>query len=152
MSYLTIKVDIRDWGVSTKLASTAIKVERLLAEQIAKDTEDFVPMLTGSLKNRTQVKDNKIIYPGPYARYLYYGKVMVDSETGRGPMHFTGKDGNEVIRFRKGAVLQPTERDLEYTTAFHKNAQSHWYEASKAQNFGKWKRIAAKAVTHFGKK
>lgn len=149
MSYLTVKVNVNDWGLEAKLANAAKRAEHAVAVQAAEDTEDYVPMLTGSLKNRTQVRDNLIIYPGPYARYLYYGKVMVDSETGKGPMHFTGRDGNEVIRFRKGAVLKPTDRDLKFNTASHKNAQAHWFEASKAQNLDKWKRVAAKAVTRY---
>ena len=149
MSYLTVKVDITDWGLETKLANAAMKAEHAVAVQAAKDTEDFVPMLTGSLKNRTQVADNLIIYPGPYARYLYYGKVMVDAATGKGPMRFTDKKGNDVIRFRKGATLRPTERNLDIKTTYHKNAQAFWFEASKRMNLGKWKRVAARAVTHF---
>lgn len=151
MGYLTVNVDLRDWGLSAKLASAAKRAEHAVAARAATDTDPYLPMLTGSLKNRTQVKDNTIIYPGPYARYLYYGKVMVDSQTGKGPMHFTGKDGNEVIRFRKGATLRPTDRDLQFNKASNKNAQSHWFEASKAQNLDKWKRVAAKAVTEFDK-
>lgn len=148
MGYFTAKVNLRDWGMSTKLVTAAKKAEHAVAVQAAKDTEDYVPMLTGSLKNRTQVKDNIIIYPGPYARYLYYGKVMVDSATGKGPMHFTDQKGNEVIRFRKGSKLRPTERDLDIKTTSHKNAQAFWFKASKAQNLDKWKRVAAKAVAH----
>lgn len=146
MGYLTVNVDIREWGIQPKLRAAAKRAEHAVAVQAQKDTEDYVPMLTGSLKNRTQVVENEIIYPGPYARYLYYGKVMVDSRTGKGPMHFTDQSGNEVIRFRRGATLRPTDRDLEFTKAFHKNAQAHWFEASKAQNLDKWKDVAAKAV------
>ena len=153
MSYLTVKVDITDWGLETKLANAAMKAEHAVAVQAAKDTDPYVPMRTGRLKNSARpknVKGNLIIYPGPYARYLYYGKVMVNAATGKGPMHFTDKKGNEVIMFRKGTKLRPTGRDLNIrqnkTSPY---AQAFWFEASKRQNLDKWKRVAAEAVTHF---
>lgn len=146
MGYLTVHVKMSDWGLSAKLESAAKRAENAVAVQAAKDTEPYVPMLTGSLKNRTQVKDNIIIYPGPYARYLYYGKLMVDEETGKGPAHYVEKHGNEVIKFRKGSKLKATDRDLVFTTSFHPDAQSHWFEASKAENLEAWKRAAAEAL------
>lgn len=149
MAGLIVKVDMRDWGLSTKLASAADKAEHTVAVQAAKDTEPFVPMLTGTFKNQTQVKGNLIIYKGPQARYLWNGKVMVDAETGKGPAHFADKNGNEVIRFRKGAKLKATDRNLVFTTSFHPDAQAFWFEASKAENLGQWLRVAEKAVTRF---
>ncbi|MBQ0067178.1 MAG: hypothetical protein KBS60_03175 [Phascolarctobacterium sp.] len=120
----------------------------ILTQQVMKDTRPFVPALTNSLNNRTHIEHgNQIVYPAPYARYLYYGKVMVDSETGRGAVYI--KDVG--FRFRRGATLVPTDRDLVFTTEVHPQAQSHWFEASKAQNLEKWKRVLAKAVTHYGK-
>ena len=138
---VTVHSDISE-NLSKKLASASESAEHLLAVEIQKDTEPFVPALTKSLVNRTQVKGNMIVYPGPYARYLYYGKVMVDSATGKGPMRIVGDDGSEVIRFRKGATLTPTDRPLNIRQDVHPQAQSHWLEGSKAQNLSKWLRIA----------
>lgn len=135
-----------DEAIAKKLAVASTKAEHAVAVQAAKDTSPYVPMLIGSLNVRTQVVGGTIIYPGPYARYLYYGKVMVDSVTGKGPMHFIDKMGNEQIKFRKGATLKPTDRDLKYTKSEHPQAQDHWFEASKAQNLDKWLRVAEKAV------
>lgn len=137
---------ILDEAIAKKLSVASTKAEHAVAVQAAKDTSPYVPMLTGSLNVRTQVDGGNIIYPGPYARYLYYGKVMVDSVTGKGPMHFIDNMGNEQIRFRKGATLKPTDRDLKYTKSAHPQAQDHWFEASKAQNLDKWLRVAEKAV------
>lgn len=137
-----------DEAIAKKLAVASTKAEHAVAVQAAKDTSPYVPMLTGSLNLRTQVVGGTIIYPGPYARYLYYGKVMVDSVTGKGPMHFIDKMGNEQIKFRKGATLKPTDRDLKYTKSEHQQAQDHWFEASKAQNLDKWLRVAEKAVNN----
>lgn len=125
-------------AVRTAVAKACARAEHVLAEQMEKDTQPFVPMLTGSLTQRTRVVGNDIIYPGPYARFLYYGKVMVDPQTGS---TFAPNGGTKVL----------TNRDLVFSKAMHPQAQSHWFEASKAQNMEKWVRVADKAVKKFGK-
>mgnify|MGYP003329906346 CR=1 FL=1 len=108
-----------------------------------KDTEPFVPALTGAFSNSARVIGNNIVYSGVQARYLYEGKVMVDSETGKGARYL----GDEIgFRFPLGAKLVATERDLHFNTSFHAQAQSHWCEASKAQNLEKWVRVAGKIL------
>lgn len=146
-----VKTDISS-ALAEAIAGRTEKAEVAVAEQVEKDTEPFVPMLTGSLNTRTRVVGNTVIYPGPYARYLYFGKVMVDAATGKGPMRIVDKLGNEYIRFRKGAVLKPTERPLQYTKDFHKDAGPRWFERSKAQNLNKWLRFAQKVVAADGRR
>lgn len=147
MAYLKISIQDNFSDVlKRKLEAAGPRVAHAMANIIAKDTEPFVPALTKSLANRTQVVENQIIYPGPYARYLYEGKVMVDSTTGKGPMKIVGKDGSEVIRFRKGANLRPTTRPLDIKTDVHKDATDHWLEASKIKNLDKWTRAAGRLV------
>lgn len=124
-------------AIKDKLAESCTRAESIVGQQVIKDTEPFVPALTGSLTIRTRLDGNKIIYPGPYARFLYYGKVMVDPQTGS---TFAPKGGTKVL----------TNRDLVFSKAMHPQAQSHWFEASKAQNMDKWIRIAEKAVEKFG--
>lgn len=130
------------------LADRSNRAESIVAVQAAKDTSPFVPFLTGSLNTRTRVDGNTIIYPGPYARYLYYGVRMVNAATGKGPMHFIDEGGNEVIRYPKGATLRPTNEPLNYTTDFHKDAGPRWFERSKAQNLDKWLAVAERAVNN----
>ena len=113
------------------------KAEHAVAVQAEKDTRPFVPALTGSLMNRTQVEGNTIVYPGPYARFLYYGKVMVDPETGS---PFAQKDAVKVV----------TDRNLVFNRSVNPQAQAHWFEASKAQNLDKWLRVYEKARNHYG--
>lgn len=124
-------------AIKDKLAESCTRAESIVGQQVIKDTAPFVPALTGSLTIRTRLDGNKIIYPGPYARFLYYGKVMVDPQTGS---TFAPKGGTKVL----------TNRDLVFSKAMHPQAQSHWFEASKAQNLDKWIRIAEKAVGKFG--
>lgn len=147
---LKITVDTSGFdNLKRELAENCNRAEHAVAIQAEKDTQPFVPALTNSLTQRTRVVGDTIVYPGPYARYLYYGKVMVD-ENGRGPKHFVDSSGNEVIKFPKGSKLHATNRDLVFTQKVHPQAQAHWFEASKAQNLDKWVRVAAKAVTKYG--
>lgn len=124
-------------AVKEAIAKACTRAEHVLAEQIEKDTQPFVPMLTGSLTQRTRVDGSAVIYPGPYARPLYYGKVMVDPNTGS---TYAPKGGTKVV----------TDRNLVFNKAMHSQAQAHWGEASKAQNLDKWVRVADKAVKKYG--
>lgn len=146
-----LKFKVRFDGYDALLESldeASHKAQHAVAVRAKSDTSPYVPALTGSLDMRTRVIDNMIVYPGPYARYLYYGKVMVDAATGKGPMRIVGKDGTEIIRFRKGAKLKPLNRDLKIQRSMHPKAQSHWFEASKAKNLPKWLRVAKEATLH----
>lgn len=126
-----------DEATALALASAADKAEHAVAIQVQKDTSPYVPALTGSLDQRTRVEGDAVIYPGPYARYLYYGKLMVDPETGSSYA-------------QKGATKVLTDKDLVFNKAMHSQAQSHWFDASKAENLEKWIRIADKAVKRYG--
>lgn len=121
-------------AVKGALARGCSRAEHVLAVQVMKDTAPFVPMRNGSLRARTRVDGNLVIYEGPYARYLYYGKLYVDPLTGS-PFA------------RKGVTKIPAtpEKDLKF---WHPGTRSHWFEASKAQNLQKWLRVADKAVKH----
>ena len=122
-------------AIKDKLAEGCTKTEHTVALQVRKDTSPYVPALTGSLDKRTRVDGGEIIYPGPYARYLYYGKLMVDPSTGSS---YASKGGTKIL----------TDKNLVFNKAMHAQAQSHWFEASKAENLEKWVRVADKAVKH----
>ena len=122
-------------AIQDKLAKGCTKAEHTVALQVRKDTSPYVPALTGDLDRRTRVDGSKVIYPGPQSRYLYYGKLMVDPETGSS---YATKGGTKVL----------TDKDLVFSKAVHGQAQSHWFEASKAENLEKWVRVSDKAVKH----
>lgn len=132
MLKFSVKADGFD-ALQEKLAQACTKAEHIVATQVRKDTSPYVPFLTGSLDERTQVVGNSVVYPGPYARYLYYGKVMVDPGTGS-------------TYAKKGMTKVLTDKKLEFNKAGHNQAQSYWFEASKAENLKKWIRVADKAV------
>ena len=114
--------------------------QQWLAEQVLADCKPFMPMETGSLIQRSYVDDGgrKVVFPGPYARYLHEGKVMVDSETGKGPAKIPDGSGGYLLRFRKGATLVPTDRPLNYSTTANPQATDHWFDAAKAANQDYW--------------
>lgn len=138
MAGVNFAVDVRRFArdmvsVGQRMAQASPKSAHILALQMAKDTDPYVPALTKSLANRTIVKDDTIIYPGPYARFLYYGKLMIDPNTGS-------------AWAPKGATKVVTGKDLNISTAVHSKAQAHWFEASKAQNLPKWRNVAGRAM------
>lgn len=120
-------------SISRRMASASPRVRHTVAVQMAKDTEPYVPALTKSMTNRTRVDGDTIIYPGPYARFLYYGKLMIDPNTGSSWAPY-------------GATKVVTGKDLNISQAVHSKAQAHWFEASKAQNRDKWVRVAGRAM------
>ena len=134
MSYLKISMkDNFSAALMKKLQQAGPRAEHAVAVQVQKDTEPFVPALTGSFANRTQVVDNIVIYPGPSARMLHEGKLMIDPNTGS-------------AWARKGATKVVTGKKLEFNHSVHSQAQSHWDQASKAQNMDKWERVAERAI------
>lgn len=131
-----LKFSVHTSGLSVipeRLKAASEKAEHTVAIQVQKDTSPYVPFLTGSLDQRTRVDGSEVIYPGPYARYLYHGKVMVDPETGS---TYAPKGGAKVV----------TDKNLVFNKAMHSQAQAYWFEASKAENMDKWLRVADKAV------
>lgn len=138
MAGVTFKVDTKQFKrdlekIDRRMRFAGEGAKHALAVQMAKDTDPYVPAMTKLLANRVIVHEDTIIYTGPYARFLYYGKLMIDPKTGS-PFA------------QKGATKVLTGKDLNISQAVHGKAQSHWFEASKAQNLEKWKRVAGKAV------
>ena len=121
-------------GLSSTVADRVSRAEKILAAQVMKDTDKYVPALTGSLSQRTHIEnENTIVYPGPYARFLYYGKVMIYEPTGS---TWAPKNEHKVV----------TGRDLVMHPTMHSQATSHWFEVSKAANIQKWMRVAEREM------
>ena len=90
----------------------------------------MVPFREGGLRRSiTQSLVNnepKIMYAIVYARFLYYGKVMV------------GKISRKVWA-NKGEAKETINRDLTYS-----QGGSFWFENSKKKNLDKWLKIVKK--------
>lgn len=104
--------------------------QRFLVSECDRYMIPYMPYRSGmQIKNRYLTADG-VVYNGPYARYLYYGKVMVDSETGKGPAHIPDVG----YRFRRGAVLKATSRDLEFDKTKNPLAGAFWDRRMWADN------------------
>ena len=140
--HFTVKDDFSA-KLQQSVSPASARAAHILAIQMAKDTEKYVPALTKSMVNKShpgskrmmdesEVDGDTIIYPGPYARFLYKGKLMVDPETGS-------------AWARPGTTKVLKDKNLVFSKSVHASAQDHWFEASKAQNLSKWKRVAERA-------
>lgn len=93
----------------------------------------YMPMDTGALIKITQaqtvIRRPEIVTRAPQARYLFYGKAMVDSQTGKGPACIPGVG----YRWRKGASLKATSRDLTYDRSKNPMAGPRWDKALSAR-------------------
>ena len=101
-------------------------VQRFHTANVNRRIGKYMPHLTGDLETKLKfTHGNHIVVLGPYAKYQYYGKVMVDSVTGKGPANIPDVG----YRFRKGATLALTDRNLEYTKTFNPQAGPFWDRA-----------------------
>lgn len=125
-----IKVEINLSKFKDKLS----KAQRDLAYQIIADTQDYVPFNQGILSNsaHTENENQEIVYNTPYARYLYMGKLMLDSRGSAWAKKHTKK--------------HVVNKDLTYSKEHHSKAGAKWYERSKEDNLENWINTVKKAV------
>lgn len=99
-------------------------VQRYWTEMVNRRITRYMPFRTGVLATKLKrvTSPTEITVTAPYARYQYYGKVMVNAATGKGPMVIPGVGP----RWPKGATLRATARDLQYDTTKNPNAGPYW--------------------------
>lgn len=121
------------------------KAQYFLDSQVMTDMVPYMPMQTGNFIQRTRAMSAAVAGSGivvaaapPMGRYLYMGKVMVDSETGKGPMRIEVSPGEYIFRFRKGAKLVATDRDLKFSKAANPKVQKQWFDAAKRDHGKEW--------------
>lgn len=91
------------------------RVQRYIDNEVLKRCAPYAPHQVGTLEESgqsgTDIGSGEVVYNAPYARYLYYGKVMA----GRAPK----------------AV---TDKDIRYSGAPKRGA--FWFERMKADHLG----------------
>lgn len=114
-----VEVDFNVAKVNARLTGNRKRAQIWLDNEVLKDSTPYVPRLAGELEQSgprgTKAGSGEVIYNSPYARYQYYGKVMV------GP-----------------APKQVTDTDLVYSTQSHSAAGAFWFERAKAACKKKW--------------
>jgi len=98
------------------------KTQAFIDQEVIRLMAPYTPMLSGTLEKTatigTRFGSGQIKQNAPYARYQYYGKLMVSSTTGSAWSHGEAK------------VL--TETDLQYNKSQHSQAGPYWFERMKA--------------------
>lgn len=124
-------IDIKLCSEAIKaLGEAAVKSAETAMELVASNIMDTVPLDQGDLQNNIYVDTKKsddethvfIDHNCVYARYLYFGNKMVDSETGKGPALIEDVG----YRYRKGSTLkvkQPVEK-----LNFKNGRTDHWLD------------------------
>lgn len=129
---VNVKVNIDANRLTKEYKAKQQKALRMLKSEIAKDTEPAVPMRDGTLRRAvtTSLRTNapKLIWPTPYARFLYYGKVMVGRITRR-------------AWSKKGETKVATNKNLTYSQP---GTGPNWFGRTKKQKLQKWIKIAKK--------
>ena len=138
MSNGVFRVQVRFNGSSDLLKRHHLEKGGLVQQVIDKSVIDwnlqYCPWETGSLAksaySATTIGTGRVIYPGPYARYLYYGEVY-----GPNIPVFEDNSGVPTRYFSPpGRKKQPTGRALQYNTDTNPLAGSHWFERMKADH------------------
>lgn len=106
-------------AVQVKMAVEAIRL-----------CDSLVPFRDGVLRQSAHIADGgeTIVWEQPYAKYQYYGMLMVDPKYKKGAM-FSPDYG---FWSRPGVTKELTDKPLEY----HGQGQSHWFEKAM-QNGGR---------------
>ena len=100
----------------------------------------YMPMVTGTLIKLSQahsesvMDQGELVYPGPYAHYLWEGVLYVDPEYGVGAFY------NEDFGFwsRPGVTKVETDTPLKFNQEANPNAGPRWVERAAADLMPSW--------------
>lgn len=133
MSDMSVKLEWNDNFANDKAAMFA-KVQQFIDSECIRLMGKYTParnlILAKAATLGTKIGSGHIVYAVPYARYQYYGKVMVSSVT-----------GSAYAKHGESKVL--TSKNLSYSKARHPLAQAMWFETMKAKHGGAILRGAA---------
>lgn len=134
----TFKANFQWNGSADLLKAKNLEKGGLVQQAIDKAVIDwnlqYCPWATGTLAKSAYtasvIGSGKVVYPGPYARYLYYGEVM-------GPnIPVFDDDSGEPTRFFSppGQKKHLTGRQLKFSTDVNPLAGPFWFERMKADH------------------
>lgn len=111
------------------------RVQKYVDSSCIRHMNKFTPMRSGMLVRSatlgTKIGSGRIEYSSPYARYLYYGRLMVSSIT-----------GSSYASLGEKKILTPIE--LSYDTSAHSLAGPFWFERMKAEKLDEIRAGAAR--------
>ena len=110
------------------------KVQQVIDKCVIDYCLQYVPWDSGvlgkSAYGATQIGSGNVVYPGPYAHYMYYGEVygpnipVFEDDSGVPTRYFSPP----------GRKKHPTGRELQYKTDVNPLAGSYWFERMKADH------------------
>lgn len=107
------------------------RVQRFIDNECIRLMKPYTPNLNGVLIDSataiTEIGSGMIIQKTPYARYQYYGNLMVDPKTLKGSF-YDSKTGRHWSRPNTPKIMDPNGRQLNYNTVKSPMAGSHWFE------------------------
>ena len=110
--------------------SSLVDAQKYIDSECIRYMSSYTPFRTGIMEKSatlgTKIGSGHIVYNAPYARYQYYGLVMIP---------VGGKTSKRVFANPK--------RELRYSTARHPQAQRLWFETMKKKHGGAILRGAA---------
>lgn len=133
-----IKAEIRMKTVEQILSERGLnkggRVQMTIDRSVIKYCMPYVPKDTGMLESSPYTASvpgsGKVVYPGPYARYQYYGQVM-----GPNIPVFEDSSGTPTRFFSPpGRKKHLTGRPLKYKQDLNPLAGSFWFERMKADH------------------
>ena len=104
------------------------RVQKFIDNEVIRFCAPYTPKDSGLLLGAPKSLGGKIVYNSPYAKYMYYGKVMVSPSTGS-PWA------------RRGERKSLTSRGIKYSGAPQRGA--YWFERMKADHAADIAREAA---------
>ena len=120
---MPILIDLNMVGIIEKVTSD--RFGRLVSEDWKRLINPYTPRDTGTMEDGAIIRPWEIEYKGPYARYMYEGRLYVD------PIYGVGAFYNPMYGFwsrkiEQGGKKIPTSKPLNYNTGMNKYATDHW--------------------------
>lgn len=118
------KINTRDLHKVVKSFEPNGETQRFFTSELMRLSDNYTPFRNGPLKNtvRMSLDGTAIIYNVPYARYMWYGRLMVDPITGKGAFFKEGYG----FWSRPDTQKVLTDRPLNYQGSPLRG--SHWAE------------------------
>ena len=107
------------------------RVQQFVDNECIRLMDSYTPDLNGILKAsvrlNTVIGSGQLIQATPYARYQYYGMLMVDPITLKGSF-YDPKTGRHWSRPNVSKIMDPKGRKLNHNTVKSPKAGPHWFE------------------------
>lgn len=129
-----------DLGTLDLIEKNSKEAQKRLNMQVVADMEPLVPFRQGALRGSVRYPDGiygtYIEYATPYARYMYFGKVMKPN------IPIKDLEGN-VVGWWSPPNKYLSNQDIVYHTP---GTQALWFEEAKAQHLSEWEELVKKTL------